>query len=256
MRRKDVAPGCVSRLRSMERKLATVLLVELVDSSALVAASDPEIVRRRVTQFFDRVSHCIQTHGGTVEKFAGDAIMAAFGIPQAHEDDAERAVRATLGILESMRELELEARIGVEAGEVVTDDGDSTFATGEAVNLAARLQQNAEPGQILMRRTGSHSAASKSTRSARWMCARATSLFGPGRRSARTDAHRPASPSRHSSDASTSSSYSRTPSPGRCETVAPTSSPSTVSRASEKPGSRMSFSLRHPSTGERLRLLS
>jgi class 3 adenylate cyclase/tetratricopeptide (TPR) repeat protein len=134
----------------MERKLATVLFVDLVDSSALVAASDPEIVRRRVTQFFDRVSHCIETHGGTVEKFAGDAVMAAFGIPQAHEDDAERAVRAALGIIDSMRELELEARIGVEAGEVVTDDGDSTFATGEAVNLAARLQQNAEPGQILV----------------------------------------------------------------------------------------------------------
>ena len=134
----------------MERKLATVLFVDLVDSSALVAASDPEIVRRRVTQFFDRVSHCIETHGGTVEKFAGDAVMAAFGIPQSHEDDAERAIRAALGVLESMRELELEARIGIEAGEVVTDDGDSTFATGEAVNLAARLQQNAEPGQILV----------------------------------------------------------------------------------------------------------
>jgi tetratricopeptide (TPR) repeat protein len=89
-------------------------------------------------------------HGGTVEKFAGDAVMAAFGVPQAHEDDAERAVRAALGIIDSMRELELEARIGVEAGEVVTDYGDSTFATGEAVNLAARLQQNAEPGQILV----------------------------------------------------------------------------------------------------------
>src|SRR5215210_220331 len=134
----------------MERKLATVLFVDLVDSSALVAASDPEIVRRRVTQFFDQVSNCIETHGGTVEKFAGDAVMAAFGIPQSHEDDAERAVRAALGIIESMRELDLQARIGVESGEVVTDDGDSTFATGEAVNLAARLQQNAEPGQILL----------------------------------------------------------------------------------------------------------
>jgi class 3 adenylate cyclase/tetratricopeptide (TPR) repeat protein len=134
----------------VERKLATVLFVDLVDSSALVAASDPEIVRRRVNEYFDRVSHCIETHGGTVEKFAGDAVMAAFGIPQSHEDDAERAVRAALGIIESMRELDLEARIGVESGEVVTDDGDSTFATGEAVNLAARLQQNAEPGQILV----------------------------------------------------------------------------------------------------------
>ncbi len=143
-------PSFVLTLRPMERKLATVLFVDLVDSTSLVAASDPEIVRRRVTQYFDKVSHCIQTHGGTVEKFAGDAVMAAFGIPQAHEDDAERAVRAAFGILESVRELEMEARIGVEAGEVVTGAGDSTFATGEAVNLAARLQQVAEPGQILI----------------------------------------------------------------------------------------------------------
>ena len=134
----------------MERKLATVLFVDLVDSTSLVAASDPEIVRRRVTQFFDHVSRCIEKHGGTVEKFAGDAVMAAFGIPQAHEDDAERAVRAALAILESVHDLELEARIGVEAGEVVADSTDSTFATGEAVNLAARLQQVAEPGQIVV----------------------------------------------------------------------------------------------------------
>ena len=85
-----------------------------------------------------------------VEKFAGDAVMAAFGIPQAHEDDAERAMRAALAILDAVHELELEARIGIESGEVVVDDGDSTFATGEAVNLAARLQQVAEPGQILI----------------------------------------------------------------------------------------------------------
>src|SRR4249920_946607 len=140
----------VLTLRPMERKLATVLFVDLVDSTLLVSASDPEIVRRRVTQFFERVSRSIETYGGTVEKFAGDAVMAAFGVPQAHEDDSERAVRAALEILESVHDLELEARVGVEAGEVVTGGGDSTFATGEAVNLAARLQQVAEPGQILI----------------------------------------------------------------------------------------------------------
>src|SRR6059036_4362732 len=134
----------------MERKLATVLFVDLVDSSSLVTASDPEVVRRRVTQYFDRVSHCIETHGGTVEKFAGDAVMAAFGIPQGHEDDAERAVRAGLGILDHVRDLGLEARVGIEAGEVVVDETDSTFATGEAVNVAARLQQAAAPGEILI----------------------------------------------------------------------------------------------------------
>jgi class 3 adenylate cyclase/tetratricopeptide (TPR) repeat protein len=134
----------------MERKLATVLFVDLVDSTSFVSASDPEIVRRRVTQFFDRVSNSIERYGGTVEKFAGDAVMAAFGVPQAHEDDSERAVRASLEILETVDDLELQARIGVEAGEVVTGAGDSTFATGEAVNIAARLQQLAEPGQILL----------------------------------------------------------------------------------------------------------
>src|SRR5213596_370679 len=129
----------------MERKLATVLFVDLVDSTGLVTGLDPEVVRRRVQTFFDRVSHCV-----IVEKFAGDAVMAAFGIPVAHEDDAERAVRAGLAILEAVEELELHARVGVEAGEIVTEDGEATFATGEAVNLAARLQQAAEPGQLVL----------------------------------------------------------------------------------------------------------
>jgi len=134
----------------MERKLATVLFVDLVDSTSLVTGADPEVVRRRVQTYFERVSHCVTTHGGIVEKFAGDAVMAAFGIPQSHEDDAERAVRAGLGILDGVHELELEARIGIESGEVVADDSDSTFATGEAVNVAARLEQAAEPGQLLI----------------------------------------------------------------------------------------------------------
>src|SRR5215210_4972819 len=120
----------------MERKLATVLFVDLVDSTSLVSGADPEVVRRRVQRFFERAQHCVTTHGGIVEKFAGDAVMAAFGIPQAHEDDAERAVRAALGIMESVAELGLEARIGV--------------ATGEAVNVAARLQQSASPSSILI----------------------------------------------------------------------------------------------------------
>ena len=134
----------------MERKLATVLFVDLVGSTAFVTASDPEVVRRRVNSFFEHVSQCIATHGGIVEKFAGDAVMAAFGIPTAHEDDAERAVRAAVAILDSVHGLGLEARIGIEAGEVVADESDSTFATGEAVNVAARLQQTAEPGEILV----------------------------------------------------------------------------------------------------------
>src|SRR6266498_953188 len=134
----------------MERKVATVLFVDLVDSTGLVAGADPEVVRRRVSRYFEQAARCIEEHGGTVEKFAGDAVMAAFGVPRAHEDDAERAVRAAFAVLEAVHDLDLEARIGVEAGEVLVDDGDSTFATGEAVNVAARLQQAAEPGEILL----------------------------------------------------------------------------------------------------------
>src|SRR6266545_5025229 len=133
----------------MERKLATVLFVDLVDSTGLVAGADPEVVRQRVNRYFEQVAHCIETHGGTVEKFAGDAVMAAFGVPIAHEDDAERALRAALQIIPAVDELGLAARIGVESGEVV-EDAESTFATGEAVNLAARLQQAAPIGGILI----------------------------------------------------------------------------------------------------------
>ena len=135
----------------MERKLATVLFVDLVGSTAMITGTDPEVARRRVQQYFDRVSHCVVTHGGIVEKFAGDAVMAAFGVPQAHEDDAERAVRAALSILESVRELGLDVRIGIESGEVVVDDAsESTFATGEALNIAARLQQAAPVNSIMI----------------------------------------------------------------------------------------------------------
>jgi class 3 adenylate cyclase/tetratricopeptide (TPR) repeat protein len=134
----------------VERKVATVLFVDLVDSTGLVAAADPEVVRQRLTGYFELVSGVISRHGGTVEKFAGDAVMAAFGVPIAHEDDAERALRAALEIVPAVGALGLAVRVGVESGEVVVDDGDSTFATGEAVNLAARLQQTAEPGEILL----------------------------------------------------------------------------------------------------------
>ena len=145
-----LASRFVSTLVGVERKLATVLFVDLVGSTALVSGTDPEVARRRVQQYFDRVQHCIVTHGGIVEKFAGDAVMAAFGIPQAHEDDAERAIRSALAIMESVQELGLEARIGVASGEVVVDSVESTFATGEALNVAARLQQAAPPNEILI----------------------------------------------------------------------------------------------------------
>src|SRR5918912_637277 len=105
----------------MERKLATVLFVDLVDSTSLVTGSDPEIVRRRVNQFFERVSRCVHTHGGIVEKFAGDAVMAAFGIPRAHEDDAERAVHAAWATARAVEELGRPPR-GVSAPLVGRDE--------------------------------------------------------------------------------------------------------------------------------------
>jgi tetratricopeptide (TPR) repeat protein len=108
-------------------------------------------VRRRVNRYFAEVSHAVEAHGGVVEKFAGDAVLAAFGVPQAHEDDAERAIKAAFAIHDQVRELGLEARIGIESGEVVVDDGaESTFVTGEAVNVAARLQQQAGSGEVLI----------------------------------------------------------------------------------------------------------
>ena len=133
----------------MERKLATALFVDLVDSTAFVSSNDPEVARRRVTGFFEGVKSHVDAYGGTVEKFAGDAVLAVFGVPTAHEDDAERAVRAAVAIVES-GDGALPVRIGIEAGEVVVEDGDSTFSTGEAINVAARLQQSAEPGEILI----------------------------------------------------------------------------------------------------------
>jgi class 3 adenylate cyclase/tetratricopeptide (TPR) repeat protein len=143
----------------MERKLATVLFVDLVDSTGLVTGSDPEVVRRRVNRFFETVSECIRQHGGIVEKFAGDAVLAAFGVVQTHEDDAHRAARAALAMRDAVAGLDLRARIGIEAGELVVESSDSTFATGEAVNLAARLQQSARPGEILVGPTAHRLAA-------------------------------------------------------------------------------------------------
>jgi class 3 adenylate cyclase/tetratricopeptide (TPR) repeat protein len=143
----------------VERKLASVLFVDIVDSTRLVTGSDPEVVRRRVTRFFETVSACVEQHGGIVEKFAGDAVMAAFGVPQSHEDDAVRAVRSALAMRAAVVELQLEARIGIEAGEVVVDGSESTFATGEAVNLAFRLQEAARPGEILVGPTAYRLAA-------------------------------------------------------------------------------------------------
>ena len=136
-----------------ERKLATVLFADLVDSTAAAGDQDPERTRARLERFYDAMSTEIEGAGGTVEKFAGDAVMAAFGAPEALEDHAERALHSALAMQRRLAAFggELSLRIGVNTGEVVAGrprEG-SSFVSGDAVNIAARLEQAAEPGEIL-----------------------------------------------------------------------------------------------------------
>jgi class 3 adenylate cyclase/tetratricopeptide (TPR) repeat protein len=138
-----------------ERKLATVLFADLVGSTELGASQDPERTRMMLERFYDAMAEEIERAGGTVEKFAGDAVMAAFGAPAAHEDHAERALHAALAMRRRLDEMfggDLALRIGVNTGEVVAGRGreQSSFVTGDAVNVAARLEQAAEPGDILV----------------------------------------------------------------------------------------------------------
>jgi class 3 adenylate cyclase/tetratricopeptide (TPR) repeat protein len=137
-----------------ERKLATVVFADLVGSTQLGGSQDPERTRAMLDRFYDAMAAEIERAGGTVEKFAGDAVMAAFGAPRAHEDHAERALHAALSMQRRLEELfgqALSLRIGVNTGEVVVGrprEG-SSFVTGDAVNVAARLEEAAGPGEIL-----------------------------------------------------------------------------------------------------------
>ena len=136
----------------MERKVATVLFADLVGSTT-IGEADPESVRVLLDRFFAAMAEEVERVGGTVEKFAGDAVMAAFGAPAALEDHAERALHAALAMRERLPELDpsLALRIGVNTGEVVVDpDAHSSFVTGDAVNVCARLEQGADPGQIVV----------------------------------------------------------------------------------------------------------
>src|ERR671922_2015657 len=137
-----------------ERKLATIVFADLVGSTELGASQDPERTRALLDRFYDAMAGEVEGAGGTVEKFAGDAVMAAFGAPRAHEDHAERALHAALSMQRRLGELfgdTLVLRIGVNTGEVVVGRAreGSSFVTGDAVNVAARLEQAAAPGEIL-----------------------------------------------------------------------------------------------------------
>jgi class 3 adenylate cyclase/tetratricopeptide (TPR) repeat protein len=144
------------------RKVVTVVFSDIADSTALGEQLDSELLRRVLSRYFQTVSQVLQRHGGTVEKYIGDAVMAVFGIPTVHEDDALRAVRAAVemrdaveelnGELEVERGVRLQVRTGVNTGEVVAGDpaARQTLVTGDAVNVASRLEESAGSGEIIL----------------------------------------------------------------------------------------------------------
>src|SRR5262249_9919245 len=139
------APGPAREVR----KVVTIVFCDLTGSTALGDRTDPEALRATMRSYYEEMRTILERHGGTVEKFIGDAVMAVFGVPVSHEDDALRAVRAAWEMRAAVPALGLRARIGVNTGEVVTGEGD-TLVTGDAVNVAARLEQAAEPGEVLI----------------------------------------------------------------------------------------------------------
>ena len=132
-----------------QRKTVTVLFCDVTGSTDLGERLDPEALRSLLARYFERMKATVERHGGTVEKFIGDAVMAVFGVPVLHEDDALRALRAAAEMRDALPELGVQGRIGVATGEVVTGT-EERLATGDAVNVAARLEQAAQPGEILV----------------------------------------------------------------------------------------------------------
>jgi class 3 adenylate cyclase/tetratricopeptide (TPR) repeat protein len=154
--------GTSLRPRQEVRKTVTVLFCDVVDSTVLGESVDPETVRHAMSRYFDEMKTIVERHGGVVERFRGDEVMAVFGVPTVHEDDALRAVRTGMAMQRRLEELNaelrstwgvvLECRIGINTGEVVAGDPGTgaTFVTGDAVNLAKRLEQAASAGEILV----------------------------------------------------------------------------------------------------------
>src|SRR6266516_4198900 len=132
-----------------QRKTVTALFCDVTGWTALGESIDPEALRAILARYFDRMRGIVERHGGTVEKFIGDAVMAVFGVPAVHEDDALRACRAAVEMRDAFPELAVEGRIAVNTGEVVTGT-EERLVTGDAVNVAARLQQAAAPGEVLV----------------------------------------------------------------------------------------------------------
>src|SRR5436305_7818236 len=144
------------------RKTVTVLFVDLVGSTSMGARLDPETLRRVMERYYDLLRGAVEAHGGAVQKFIGDALVAVFGVPVIHEDDALRAVRAALDAARALGDLNeelerdfgvrIQTRAGINTGEVVVGsraDGES-MVVGDPVNVAARLEQAADPGEVLV----------------------------------------------------------------------------------------------------------
>src|SRR5215471_15934847 len=156
--------GCGGRLSvvpELRRRFVTALFCDLVGSTGLGQRLDAEPLRRLLDRYFEVMAAVIERHGGTVEKFIGDAVVGAFGIPVAHEDDAFRAVRAALEMVKASAELEVEltdpglrtrVRIAINSGEVFADEGAARRGSigGDVYNTAARLQAVADPGDVLV----------------------------------------------------------------------------------------------------------
>jgi class 3 adenylate cyclase len=134
---------------SAHRKVVTVLFCDVVGSTALGESVDPEALQGLLARYFERMKPIVESHGGSVEKFIGDAVMAVFGVPVAHEDDALRACRAAVEMRDALPELGVSGRIGVNTGEVLAGT-EERLATGDAINVAARLEQSAQPGEVLI----------------------------------------------------------------------------------------------------------
>src|SRR3954454_9486029 len=144
-------PHCGVRLiaERIQGKIVTGSFCDVVGSTALGESADGETARSLLAHFFGRMKGIIDAHGGVVDKFIGDAVMAVFGVPVAHEDYALRAVRAAAGRGGALREAKMGGRGGVNTGEVVTGTAER-LVTGDAVNVAARLEQVAAPGTVLL----------------------------------------------------------------------------------------------------------
>jgi DNA-binding SARP family transcriptional activator len=131
------------------RKTVTVVFCDLAGATLIGESRDPEASQAQTARSFERLSAIVEGHGGSAKLLPGDGVLAVFGVPVAHEDDAVRALRAALELRDALPELGVEARLGVNTGEVVTGSGDAPL-TGDAVNMAARLKQAAGVGEILV----------------------------------------------------------------------------------------------------------